>query len=99
MLPRYLSNPVPCSNLPLKELGKKMSNWHNGMDSVYAVGSYAFSGRVHPQQDVIESAKREIDRLIPQAERHLHGWTDEDAAELRCISEALSQMLAGGYGV
>lgn len=41
----------------LKKYGGQMLGWHSGTDAVYAVGSYAMSGKVHPSRETVERAQ------------------------------------------
>ncbi len=48
----------------LSEYGATMNQWNAGQgDPIYAVGSYAYSGKIHPDRDTIESACSELERL------------------------------------
>ena len=74
----------------LHEFGGKMCQWHVGMDAVYAVGSFAISGKVHPSRETIEKAR---DILSRDQERNQYG--DEDSQEelaflVACLDEILN---------
>jgi hypothetical protein len=48
----------------LQDYGANMQHWHSsGGDPIYAVGSYAYSGKLYPKADVIYEAQGELERL------------------------------------
>lgn len=48
----------------LQDYGAQMNQWNAGQgDPIYAVGSYAYSGKIHPDREMIESALNELERL------------------------------------
>lgn len=76
---------VASNHINLCALGEKLCHWHASQwDPIYAVGSYANTGKVHPDRDILEACRDEIDRLLTKA---LADW-DHDAEELNeCIDD------------
>jgi len=82
----------------LKQMGEKLLNWHNGMDSVYAVGSFFLNGNEYPDIDVVKRAEAQLARLIPQARKRLHGWGPEEVMELNALVSFLKRYVAERMG-
>lgn len=78
----------------LVEYGEKMQHWHSsGGDPIYAVGSYAFSGKAPPDADVIYSAQGELERLERSGK-----FSGDDLEELQDLINQTGELyaLAGG---
>lgn len=72
----FLSNPVVgydsqgnvIMDRHLRQHGLKMQGWHRSQgDPIYAVGSYHFAGKLHPQRDVVERALSGLESLRDNA--------------------------------
>src|ERR1043166_7572638 len=75
----------------LPEYGDNMQHWHSsGGDPIYAVGSYAYSGKIHPDRDTIESALSELEGFL----RKPHSsWKAADKRELRTLIAQTEEIL------
>ncbi len=88
-------------DVDLQALGEKMLHWHGSMgDPIYAVGSYFFSGKRHPQEGMEEKALSEFEKLLslaetPEGAAH-GGWSDDDVQELRDICDELQEVVDSG---
>jgi hypothetical protein len=83
-----------------RALGALMSPWGADTGSgvpVYAVGSYYYGGHVYPDRAMVERAIATVEADVPRAEAGAHGWTKDDAAELRAIARGLRHFLALDY--
>lgn len=61
---QLMENP---SAAELKSHGMKMLNWHSsGGDPIYAVGSFHYTGKLHPQRDVIDRAEHSLWSLLEE---------------------------------
>ena len=88
----FLSNPLGV--LSLRDHGLRMQDWHRSMgDPIYAVGSYHFTGKLHPQRDVVERAEANLEGLLANARtakqkrelrqlvrgmHHYYPWLDDE---------------------
>jgi len=91
------NNPVNRSyegSIRMRNVGLAMQNWHSsGSDPIYAVGSYYFSGKRHPDREMEERALSEIEKLSRNA-RHHPEWKAKDRKELKGIATFLKEVLA-----
>lgn len=84
----YVANGRP--SFDLKKYGNEMQQWHSGMDAIYAVGSYASTGKVHPQQETIREAKS----LLESYARKPHSsWTAKDRRDLERLAKQTGELL------
>lgn len=74
----------------LHDFGERMLHWHAGQgDPIYAVGSFAFSGKVHADRTTIANAHGEIERQFESGR-----WRGADLDELAFLLDSLNEMLA-----
>jgi hypothetical protein len=72
----------------LLDLGEALCQWHASQgDPIYAVGSYANTGEVHPDRDTVESALTACERLIRTQ------TSDENQAQLGFCIDSLEEIL------
>lgn len=84
--------------MDLRELGNILTQYHSGMDAVYAVGSFAISGKVHPDLETLRRARSMISGYAKKPEPE---WTREDVSDLKRATVKLDSMIrekAGAKG-
>jgi hypothetical protein len=74
----------------LQDFGGKMHHWHSGMDDIYAVGSFAVNGDVHPSREVIVRARD----LLSTDLGNDHFQDEDNQDELSFLIESLDEILS-----
>jgi hypothetical protein len=73
----------------LYDLGEKLCHWHASQgDPIYAVGSYANTGKVHPSRETVERARDACERLrgsLPLGDEKGQDELDECVIDLNVI--------------
>lgn len=72
-------------------------SYGHGSGSLGAVASYYDSGKVYPDEAIVESALRQVEKDLPLAEHGLHGWGPKEVKELHRISRSLKYFLKTDY--
>lgn len=81
---RHRRNP----SFDLKKYGSLMQQWHSGMDAIYAVGSYASSGKVHPDPETIRKAQAMLEGYA-----HSNKWNARDQREAKLLAQQTGELL------
>lgn len=92
------NQPAPSCSPPswIRRYGEEMQDWHSSQgDPIYAVGSFAFAGRIHPDRETWRGALRNLERDL--AEPH-SSWTKKDLAELRRLRRQTDQIIGECFG-
>jgi len=76
--------------MDLKELGNILTQYHSGMDAVYAVGSFAISGKVHPSLETVRKAR---DMIAGYARKPDRSWSRKDVSDLKRAVVKLDSMI------
>lgn len=86
-------------NWSRRECGLLLHNWHNGQnDPIYAVGSFYFESKPHPQRWVVEGAIANLEGCLSMDEHFRSGlWTEADREELQKLVADLKQYLIDDY--
>jgi hypothetical protein len=74
----------------LNELGNILTQYHSGMDAVYAVGSFAIDGKAHPSLETIERARGMI---AGYARKPDPSWSKKDVNNLKRALVRLDSMI------
>ena len=78
----------------LVDYGNKLGSWHASQgDPVYAVGSYARIGELHPSRETVVELQSIIENLI--GGKHNTDEMDEELAELLSHTEELLKCYSG----
>lgn len=78
----------------LREFGEKMQHWHDGMDAIYAVGSFAFARQVLMNRDTVERARDILSRDQERGQYSDKESQEELAYLVACLDEILEALPA-----
>ncbi len=77
------------TSFDLKKYGAQMQQWHTGMDAIYAVGSFASDGKVHPDPATIERAQS-----LLEGYSHSSKHSARDQREAKLLAQQTAQLAA-----